>query len=324
MSRCFPFPPPGYERNGTRDEALIESIKLQREREKERRKEKKGKKKENKEKARGNGDIKKKKYSHEKRHKDERSKVDQKGGDHQKKREDETEQLEKSGLTEEHEHGQQVSFQNLYDSSDSTQNSKKRKMHSSPSDGSHSHSEGSTVQIRLPVQKHKNPELLSNNEGSCSTFGRLHIVPQEKYEIVLRPSREQPSSTSRTKTVAQEIAPRPCKEQHCSTSGRTEILVQEKAETFPASSFFGSDSLQIESQFRDLMENWVPPLMQIGRTEFDDQEWLFETNKQHRHSVTKIFKARNDGSCNGNSSCWPSVCHLPEAELYVLPFTVPY
>lgn len=28
MSRCFPYPPPGYVRNGIRDEALIESIKV--------------------------------------------------------------------------------------------------------------------------------------------------------------------------------------------------------------------------------------------------------------------------------------------------------
>ncbi|KDO71300.1 hypothetical protein CISIN_1g0156881mg, partial [Citrus sinensis] len=27
MSRCFPYPPPGYARNGIRDEALAESIK---------------------------------------------------------------------------------------------------------------------------------------------------------------------------------------------------------------------------------------------------------------------------------------------------------
>ncbi|KAF8410410.1 hypothetical protein HHK36_002939 [Tetracentron sinense] len=335
MSRCFPYPPPGYERNGTHDKALIESIKLglfptlvcleiegrtgtlilQKEREKERRKEKKGKKKD---KARVNSEIEKKKQSHEKRHKDE-SKVDQKGGD-QKKRVV-TEQLEKSSLTEEH--GQPVSSQNLYDSSDSTQNSNKRKKHSSPSDGSHSH--GSIVRIRLPLplQKHKDPEVLSGNERACSTSGRPHTAAQEKYEIGPRPSREQPNSTSTTKTAAQEINPRPCKEQPYSTPGRTEILAHKKSETAPISSFFQSGSLPIESQFRDLIENWIPPPLQTEHTEFDDQEWLFEPNQQHRHRA-KIIKARNDGSCNRNSNLWPSACYLPEAEIYALPFTVPY
>jgi hypothetical protein len=28
MSRCFPYPPPGYVKNGIRDEALIDSIKV--------------------------------------------------------------------------------------------------------------------------------------------------------------------------------------------------------------------------------------------------------------------------------------------------------
>ncbi|KAJ0040364.1 hypothetical protein Pint_28499 [Pistacia integerrima] len=27
MSRCFPYPPPGYVKNGIRDEALIKSVK---------------------------------------------------------------------------------------------------------------------------------------------------------------------------------------------------------------------------------------------------------------------------------------------------------
>ncbi|KAI3734396.1 hypothetical protein L6452_13864 [Arctium lappa] len=47
MSRCFPYPPPGYSRNGATYEALIESIKLQKETDKakaERKKQKRAKK----------------------------------------------------------------------------------------------------------------------------------------------------------------------------------------------------------------------------------------------------------------------------------------
>ncbi|XP_039069682.1 UPF0329 protein ECU05_1680/ECU11_0050-like [Hibiscus syriacus] len=107
MSRCFPFPPPGYVKNGIRDEALIESIKLKREEEKakkERKKEKKDKKREKKEidKARNSGETESKKHGHKKRHKDERSQEGKKGGDCQKRRQNEVECFEKSTLTEEH------------------------------------------------------------------------------------------------------------------------------------------------------------------------------------------------------------------------------
>ncbi|MBA0608225.1 hypothetical protein Golax_019052, partial [Gossypium laxum] len=137
MSRCFPYPPPGYVKNGIRDEALIESIKIKREEEKakkERKKEKKEKKekkreKKERDKSRDSGEAESKKHGHKKRHKDERSKEDQKGGDRQKKRENEVECFEKSTLTEEH--GQAVGPQN---SSDSTLNSSKRQKLSSPPD----------------------------------------------------------------------------------------------------------------------------------------------------------------------------------------------
>ncbi|KAH1073811.1 hypothetical protein J1N35_026139 [Gossypium stocksii] len=122
MSRCFPYPPPWYVKNGIRNEALIESIKIKREEEKakkERKKEKKEKKE--RDKSRDSGEAESKKHGHKERHIDERRKEDKKLGDHQKKRENEMECFKKSTLTEEH--GQSVGPQN---SSDSTLNSSKR------------------------------------------------------------------------------------------------------------------------------------------------------------------------------------------------------
>ncbi|KAF8406613.1 hypothetical protein HHK36_008703 [Tetracentron sinense] len=319
MSRCFPYPPPGYEKNGACGEALIESIKLQRGREKAK-KERKEKRREKEENHCEDGETEKKKQSHENGHKEECRKVDQKERDHQKRRRDETEHLEKSGLTEER--GQPVSPWSLYDSSDSTQNSNKRKRHSSPSNGSHN--QGSIIRIRLPQQKHKESEVLRCIEQPCSTSRRTGIVVQEKCEIAPRPLKQQSCSTSgRIEIVAQEIAPRPQKEQACSTSGSTEIIAQPKAETVSRSSLFGNGPLQIESQVRELIENWVPPPIQVEHTDFDDQEWLFET-KQHHKQGDENFKASNDGSLYGCSTLWPHACYLPQADIYALPYTVPF
>ncbi|KAM0019615.1 hypothetical protein Hdeb2414_s0025g00657821 [Helianthus debilis subsp. tardiflorus] len=121
MSRCFPYPPPGYYRNGaTAHDALIESIKLQKKTDKtksERKKEKKDKKE------------KKVKRQKEKRNNEVSHKVWQNSAnctDPQSKGTNaSTEVLDKSDLTQEH--GQPISSHQPSYSSDSTQNSNKRK-----------------------------------------------------------------------------------------------------------------------------------------------------------------------------------------------------
>ncbi|TQD76750.1 hypothetical protein C1H46_037701 [Malus baccata] len=170
MSRCFPYPPPGYVKKGIRDEALIDSIKLQREDEKVKKEKKREKKREKKEKkAQENGEP-ENKHSHKRRHKDERHQKDEKGTDHGKKRKHETENLDKSGLTEEHE--QPVGSQN---SSDSTVNSNKRQKQDSPPDGRHN--SASILRIRLPLQRHKDPEMLPREEQPCQLPLKTHKDP---------------------------------------------------------------------------------------------------------------------------------------------------
>ncbi|XP_043713603.1 glutamic acid-rich protein-like [Telopea speciosissima] len=428
MSRCFPYPPPGYERkSGGLDEALINSIKLQKKIEKAKKEKKKEKKREKKEKererdkARENRGVDDKKQKHEKKHKNERGKVEHGVGDHPKRIEEEAEQLEKSSLTEEH--GQPISSQNLYDSTDSTQNSHKRKRHSSPSDGSHSN-HGSIFRIRLKQKdqeilpskelprpnsvradhilqgkceipqrlgeekhcstsgreqqfstsgrtpigrleslKQKDKEILSNQKlprsnlhgkyeicpkisevQHCSTSRTTTIVQESlkqkdkeilsnqelprsnlhgKYEICPKISEVQHCSTSRTTTVVQERFandPKPSEEQICSTSGRTDVQAPEIVESARKS---GSKLKKIESLYRDLIENWVPPPIENNGTDFDDQEWLFETVSKSE-SEPKRFKPSNDGVCEGSTSIWPQACYLPEADIYVLPYAVPF
>ncbi|OVA19590.1 hypothetical protein BVC80_9053g2 [Macleaya cordata] len=266
---------------------------MKREREKtkkEKRKEKR-EKKHKKEKSREDGEIKKKELSHEKKHKS-----DKNVGDSLKRsKEVETEQLEKSCLTEDL--GQPTSSQNLYDSSDSTQNSNKRKKHISPSDSSRTL--GSSILIRLPLQKHKSPELPTSKEQVCSVSGRNEIVANEK----------------------EEISSRTCKQQSCSTAGRNEIQDQDTiAVTVPSTCLSKNGPRGVDLQFRDLIDNWVPPTMQIERMDFDDQEWLFEMKPQQRHEA-KRFKPSDSDFCH-RSAGWPRACYLPVADIYALPYTL--
>ncbi|RZC44943.1 hypothetical protein C5167_037891 [Papaver somniferum] len=314
MSRCFPYPPPGYEvkKNGVLDLDLLESIKRDSEKiKKERKKEKKRDKKLKKEQSKESGDTQKKERSHGTRHKS-----DGKAGDGLKRKELESEQLEKSCLTEDQ--GQPANTQNLYDSSDSTLNSNKRKRHSSPSDVSRS--SGNSVLIKLPLQKHKDIELPTSNSVLIKS-------PLQKHkDIDLRTSNEQACSVSgRTEIITiprGELASLRASKQSCSTSGRNELHTQDVHVPTKCSS--KSAPRGVDLQFRDLIENWVPPTLQLYRTDFDDQEWLFEVNPQRRHEAKRLKPSSIDiDSCRGSSG-WPRACYLPAADIYALPYTVPF
>lgn len=113
------------------DESSSGALKLQREKDKAKKekKEKKEKKKEKKEKSKSkdHGKSEDKKHGSEERGKDRRSQINQERVDHKKRKHEEIEQVERSSVTEEH--GQPAATPSLYDSSDSTQSSAKRKKH---------------------------------------------------------------------------------------------------------------------------------------------------------------------------------------------------
>nr|KYP71019.1 hypothetical protein KK1_010262 [Cajanus cajan] len=196
MSRCFPFPPPGY---GARGEALIESIKFRMEMEKAKkdRKEKKEKKREKKERRKEKKEKKLKEGTstfHGTSHGSDSKKVklikgtttshvndggkkfklineikETKADTKLQKGEDcENELIERSGITEELE--QPVTSVEPCCWSDSTQSSK-RKRNSLQS----THDHGLPIKIRLPLRKHREPEeskpISKFNVGSSGSVG---------------------------------------------------------------------------------------------------------------------------------------------------------
>ncbi|XP_077231252.1 uncharacterized protein LOC143864238 [Tasmannia lanceolata] len=284
MSRCFPYPPPGYERK-IRDEGLIESIKKEREKaKKERRKEKKRDKKEKNEKFGDNAMTEEKKHANEKRHTDERSQViHPKDGYHTKGVAEETEQAEKSCLTEERE--QLAAIQSHYDSSDSTQNSAKRKRHDPAANACHY--QGNGLRIRFPLHKHKDPELPKDEQQPCSS-GLIELN-----DLKLRSNEQKPCS-----------------------SGRTEISLN----------YLESAAQKMEAQFRDLIVNWnPPPPSQFEHPDFDTLEWLFERKQPLKQQAKrcKVAGATNS-SCNVTVCLQPRACYLAEADIYSLPYVLPY
>ncbi|XWS45574.1 hypothetical protein CRYUN_Cryun15aG0148300 [Craigia yunnanensis] len=322
MSRCYPYPPLGYVKNGIRDEALIESIKIQREEKtkKERKKEKRDKKekkqeKKERDKALDNGEIESKKHGSKRRHKDERSQEDQKGGNHQKRRENEAESFEKSTITEEH--GQAVGPQN---SSDSTLNSNKKQKLSLPPDSGHN--PGSIIRIWLPLQRHKDPEVLPSKEHPRSTSGRIDdAFVRGMLEHAPRPGQLEEHPCSTTSIRRPGLAFKFSKENLCSSSGASESLAH-NAEASMASNLYSSCSPILALDFKNLMEDWVVPTLQTERTSFGE-DWLFQ-KKRNLNSGVKSNNDGNVGSTQINSPTWPHACYLREADIYALPFTIPF
>ncbi|PIA55439.1 hypothetical protein AQUCO_00700023v1 [Aquilegia coerulea] len=271
-----------------------EQRKAEKERRKEKKREKKEKKKEKKEKSGINGDDDKKSHGRK-----EVGSANHKSCDFQKKIEYETEQLERSGLSEEH--GLPSCIPNLCDSSDSTQNSGKRKRHSSISKGSHNQS--TMLRIRLPLVRHRDPEELLSKEQLCSTSGANGITANKMADVS------------------------PNIKHLCSVSGRTEVPAQSCSEPAPAASaaallnLCNSPSLLSDAQLRDIIENWVIPPIQNQCTDVDDQSWLFDMPSKREPKRSKVSDV---ATCYDGSMWPPRACYLPEADIYALPYTVPF
>ncbi|XWS40195.1 hypothetical protein CRYUN_Cryun18bG0119900 [Craigia yunnanensis] len=96
---------------------------------------------------------------------------------------------------------------------------------------------------------------------------------QKMLELDPKPVKEQISSAcSVPATDAQELAIPPLKVLCHSSSQGAGIDTDEKSEIAPTSSCFEISLLLIESQFRELVLNWLPPFLQFEPFDIGDQE----------------------------------------------------
>ena len=135
-----------------------------------------------------------------------------------------------------------------------------------------------------------------------------------------RPRKDKFCSTFGLPTTAQEMASGTTREM-CLSPFPTEAVSDEKAETAPALSLPESYSLQMESQYRVLIVNWVPPSLQNEHPKFDDQEWLFQRRQPRSDTIQKTNTCSYD-FCHGSCTLYPYAHYLPEVDIYALPYTV--
>ncbi|KAK1554263.1 hypothetical protein Q3G72_009889 [Acer saccharum] len=316
MSRCYPYlrrtGSSVVERNGdggsSHGVALIESFKLQSKNEKSKtehvkekgmEKEKRKVRKQKEEKKYEFSDGKLKKLKNDKCHQEKKFK----DGFSNRCVEEKAESLDNSGLTEEHDEPMCVYL------SDGTQ-SRKRKRDPTPSNGITVHR--NILRIRLPSQKQRESDALPSKEQSCSTAGKVSESQDRQRETVQVRGKEQQQCS--TNSVNVELPP-----------PKSDSARKEKVEPSVAKTAFEIEMQRTESMYQSLMGDLVSiPL--VTKTEMDtsdDLDWLLGTKKQRQES--KTLKASDvDVSCRQSSSMWPHAQYLPEADIYSLPYTIPF
>ncbi|KAK6240727.1 hypothetical protein SCA6_006116 [Theobroma cacao] len=271
MSRCLPFPSPGYVRNGVSGEALSELIKGEA---RKRRKE------------REQGEICQKKPGHRERRKRLRSNEGGGRSEIQGKTEYGTQEMESSSLTEELKQPISDSF---YESSDYSQSIRKKRNSRSRNE---CHNHGNIVQTDFQLQTHKTPEALSSKPdcstlmmdsieqfdvgdqeglferkphkgGICKTSNASNDVLDHGYSTSCPYDQYLSRSPLMLDSGVQkklELDPTPVKEQLSSDCGVP--ATDEKSEMAPTSSCSEISFLQIESQFR-VSRELAPPFLAV-------------------------------------------------------------
>ncbi|KAG5246511.1 DNA ligase [Salix suchowensis] len=294
MSRCFPYPVPGYQ---------IESIKIRKEKEKSV--------------TECHKDVKKEKKERRKHRKENKDQICNAGGkSHQKGKSflpsEKKEEAEKSGLTEEHD--EPVCLQNIcYLSDDGIRSNKKRKLERATDNDK----PRNVFRIRLLLTRHKEPDVPLNSEGLCSTSGRADSVSGQNEAVCLS---HQETVNSKPGTVVRELASSPERMPCIPVSEKESTICHESG----TSQFILSNKKKRkgDSLYKVLIEDWVSPPPQFELNDSDDQEWLFEAPKRERHG-NKILNTCRDVLCH-ESSLFPRGHYLPEADVYALPYTIPF
>ncbi|KAF3529199.1 hypothetical protein DY000_02036464 [Brassica cretica] len=344
MSRCFPFPPPGYVLNGS--EALIESIKRAEEKEltkKERKREKKDKK-DKRDKKRKERES--EKHSHKRRRKEEVVAKDGKNNQKVAKlKASENGCLEKSSLTVERELLQSTS----QNSCDSTLNSNE-----------------------LPKQQKEKQPHNNNGEFVCVLVGSIYLfrtlltfflqicLSYEFEESIFRirlPIRRQNDDPEVMVTTTNKDQERPCpsreikldtvksvtreqpQEQHpCSTSKpheekrkdkiyRTKVGKERKLSSTTSSGLCRLCPPSMAVQFLDVVENWVPNRVELTNSEDDECWWFVKKPSCHKFGSERCKQLNRNNEMKqaiSSSMAWPCARFLPEADVHALPYTVPF
>lgn len=182
---------------------------------------------------------------------------------------------------------------------------------------------GSVFWIDIQLQGHEDQDLVFG-KPVCSITAMDFLV-QEKSELPKSCSKEEFFSTCSESTTTAFESDRTGVEL-CHSCSQTELVRDRKAASVLISQYSGSGLHHTELNFWELDVNWIPLPMKSGDPEFDNLRWLYERKPERlpRSDYTKIYRASNDRLSHPISSLYPTAQYLAQAEIYALPFTIPF
>ncbi|KAL3733292.1 hypothetical protein ACJRO7_022767 [Eucalyptus globulus] len=216
---------------------------------------------------------------------------------------DYSEQGEKSSITEEHE--QPVGY--LSDGSKSSSNKSRQ-------DASTSSIERRGNILRIRLKRAAAPESPFVGQPECTTSGRTDFSANFPSKQHLHETSHAPCQINMPSATAKEEA-----KEALLVKPEVSPQLDTAFQTVPPSA--RNELSEIESTYETLIEHWVPLPLDHGLGEPDDEDWLFKTKRVEGKSP----KRPKVGDDTAISFTWPPQAHyLPEAEIYALPYTVPF
>ena len=170
-------------------------------------------------------------------------------------------------------------------------------------------------------RKHKNPGL-ANSTLTKELQGSIIPASDCSHKFV-----EEKSSTSSSQVMLTSNPHRVNSE--CDKDlggclmGKSEFDPNVNPET-PISTSSESGMLEIESEYRNLIVNWAPPPLQLRmvQTEFEDEEWLSKKNPSTSTKRTQTKQVSSD--TDTYQGIQTHARYLPDADIYALPYTLPF
>lgn len=148
---------------------------------------------------------------------------------------------------------------------------------------------GNIIKIRFSLKKPRASDAsISSEEPACSSSGRTDSIQEPSCTVASVPEQKLRHDDRR-------------KEQGSSSSGTL---------------------LKAALQYKTFIEDWMPPLLEAELNNDGDEDWLL-TKKQLGKPAAKR-PDDNDHTCVASASLHPCAHFLPAAEIYALPYTVPF
>lgn len=190
----------------------------------------------------------------------------------------------------------------------------------------------------MPIRRPKDPEgmmmMITNKDQPCPSR-------ELKFDSVTRDQPQPPCSTSapqhaskpHEEKIKHHTSTRKHKEKHREKKHKEKKLPSTTAqETYQPSSLCRLCPPSMAEQFLNVVENWVPNTtesrVELTSPEEDECWWLMKkpsSNKTDTERCKQLLGRNNETKEVINTSiAWPHARLLPEADVYALPYTVPF